>query len=140
MNRTQLQQLAADRILDAEALLAAGRWAGAYYLGGYAVECGLKACILAYVENNPHIIFSEKGFQTKCWTHKIQPLVEAAGLKAQRTADSKANTALGKSWLVVNDWNEGFRYKQVRESRARKLHSAITHNTDGVLPWIRARW
>ncbi len=29
---------------DAEVLLDAGQWSGAYYLAGYAVECGLKAC------------------------------------------------------------------------------------------------
>jgi len=36
MDRAELQQLAKDRILDAKALLAAKRWAGAYYLAGYA--------------------------------------------------------------------------------------------------------
>jgi len=30
---------------DAESLHAAGRWAGAVYLGGYALECSLKALI-----------------------------------------------------------------------------------------------
>ena len=45
MNRRDLQQLADDRVLDAEALLNAGRWAAAYYLSGYAVECALKARI-----------------------------------------------------------------------------------------------
>jgi len=51
VNRAELRQLAEDRILDAEHLLAAGRWSGAYYLAGYAVECGLKACIMARVES-----------------------------------------------------------------------------------------
>jgi hypothetical protein len=50
MNRAQLRQLAEDRVLDAACLLAGGRWAGAYYLAGYAVECGLKACIMAHIE------------------------------------------------------------------------------------------
>lgn len=45
MNRTQLQILAEERARDAEALLNAGRWSGAFYLAGYAIECGLKACI-----------------------------------------------------------------------------------------------
>jgi HEPN domain-containing protein len=45
MNRTDLQILAEDRLKDAEVLLAKGRFAAAYYLAGYAVECGLKACI-----------------------------------------------------------------------------------------------
>jgi len=45
VNRTQLQQLAEERVRDAEALLKAGQWSGAYYLAGFAVEFGLKACI-----------------------------------------------------------------------------------------------
>ena len=44
MDRSDLQVLAEARVVDAEALLEAGRWAAAYYLLGYAVECGLKAC------------------------------------------------------------------------------------------------
>jgi len=44
MNRSSLQNLANERIKDAEALLMAGRWSGSYYLAGYAVECALKEC------------------------------------------------------------------------------------------------
>ncbi len=43
MDREQLEQLAELRLEDAEALIASGRWAAAYYLLGYAVECALKA-------------------------------------------------------------------------------------------------
>ncbi len=42
VNRAELQQLAEDRILDAQALLAVNRWSGAYYLAGYAVECARR--------------------------------------------------------------------------------------------------
>ena len=37
--------LAAERLSDAEALLAAGRFDCAYYIAGYVVECVLKVCI-----------------------------------------------------------------------------------------------
>jgi len=43
MNRQDLQQLAEDRLLDAQALLDAGRWSAAYYPAGHAVECALEA-------------------------------------------------------------------------------------------------
>jgi len=45
MNRTDLQALAEERLADAQALLASKRYGAAYYIVGYAVECGLKACI-----------------------------------------------------------------------------------------------
>ena len=40
-----LRNLAACRAEEAQALLQLGHHAGAYYLAGYALECGLKALI-----------------------------------------------------------------------------------------------
>ncbi len=45
MNRLEFQAMAEERIVDASLLLVGGQWSAAYYLAGYAVECGLKACI-----------------------------------------------------------------------------------------------
>jgi hypothetical protein len=45
MTCTEFQAMAEVRLNDAETLLAAGLWDGAYCLAGYAVECGLKANI-----------------------------------------------------------------------------------------------
>jgi hypothetical protein len=50
VNRAELRKLAEDRVLDAEAPLKESRWSGAYYLAGYAVECGLKACVKSWSE------------------------------------------------------------------------------------------
>ena len=58
-------------ILMRQHLLSAGRWSRAYYLAGYAVECGLKACVLAYVERTC-VIFLDKKFSEKCWTHDVE--------------------------------------------------------------------
>jgi HEPN domain-containing protein len=43
VNRQEARQLADEWVVDAKLLLDAGRWHAAYYLAGYAVECGLKA-------------------------------------------------------------------------------------------------
>lgn len=64
MTRSDLQKLAAERIADAKALLAMKRWSAAYYLAGYAVECGLKACIAKL---------------TKAEEFPISPLPKSAG-------------------------------------------------------------
>ncbi|HEY6348036.1 MAG TPA: HEPN domain-containing protein [Candidatus Angelobacter sp.] len=45
MNRIDLQNLAEERLQDAEVLLANGRYSAAHYIVGYVVECALKACI-----------------------------------------------------------------------------------------------
>jgi HEPN domain-containing protein len=55
MNRADLQSLSNLRLADARALLSAGRFAAAYYLAGYAVECALKACIARAVQRNNEI-------------------------------------------------------------------------------------
>ena len=78
MNRTDLQQLANERVLDAEALLNLGRWSGAYYLAGYAIECGLKACIAKLTNQDD---FPDKRFANDSFTHDIEKLVDLAGLK-----------------------------------------------------------
>jgi len=45
MNRDDIKKLARIRLKEAKALLKARLFSGAYYLAGYVVECGLKACI-----------------------------------------------------------------------------------------------
>ena len=141
MNRTQLKQLAEDRIQDAEHLLNGGRWAGAYYLAGYAVECGLKACILAFVQaSGAAIIFEDRKYSEKCWTHDLEDLIKQANLKATWEADVAANTVLRDHWNVAINWNELSRYEQKTQKDARDLYDSITNHPDGVLAWIRIRW
>ena len=50
MTRPEWQRMAGERVRDASALLKVRRWSAAYYLAGYAVECGLKACIVVLCE------------------------------------------------------------------------------------------
>ncbi len=68
MNRATLQQLSDERISDARALLAANQWPGAYYLAGYALECALKSCVLAYIDRTG-IIFKDKKYTQNYFTH-----------------------------------------------------------------------
>ncbi|MBA4062213.1 MAG: DNA-binding protein [Isosphaera sp.] len=140
MTRTEWQQLAERFLADAKALLDARRWSAAYYLAGYAVECGLKACVVARVAAAPELIFEDKKFSEKCWTHSPADLVKVAGLEEDRVAEVAANPAFKKNWDVVLGWSEQARYNTVPHDKARRLYGAITHRTNGVLSWIRARW
>src|SRR2546428_13922839 len=78
VNRIDFQKLAEIRIEEAEALLNAKKWAGAYYLAGYAVECGFKACIAKKTKRHD---YPDKDFSAKCYTHKVEQLVVQAGLQ-----------------------------------------------------------
>lgn len=137
MNRSQLQQLAEERVIDAQALLNASRWSSAYYLAGYSVECALKACIAKLTNQHD---FPDKGIAQRSYTHNIEALVGVAGLKQRRDEDVESNPALAANWLIIKDWNERVRYQARSESQARKLFAAITDATDGVLPWIKGHW
>jgi hypothetical protein len=138
MNRSQLQTLADERVLEANALLVAGHWSGAYYLVGYAVECGLKACVLTHVDRTG-VIFQDRRFSERCWSHDIEALVTLAGLDSARGLDISRNPALGVNWMVVKDWRETSRYQSWTEPQARKLFEAVTNPSDGVLQWIKQR-
>jgi HEPN domain-containing protein len=139
LNRSDLQQLTDERVLDAEALLDTGRWSGAYYICGYAVECALKACIAR--QTNLHD-FPDKAVAQKSYTHDLLVLLDLAGLKLQLQLDTTraANPDLGTNWEFVKNWNERARYQQKTEAQARELYQAVTDNANGVLQWIKGHW
>jgi HEPN domain-containing protein len=139
VNRAQLRQLSDDRIHDAKLLLDGARWSGAYYLAGYAVECGLKACIMVYVEASG-AIFQDKDYSKNCWTHDLTKLLALADLRPNLDAAAAANAALSANWAVVKDWKETSRYEQKTQPEAEAMYNAIADDPDGVLAWIRIHW
>ena len=140
MTRDDWQEIAEERLIAARTLLDAHNWASAYYLVGYAIECGLKSCILARVAVNPVLIFLDKRYSEKCWTHDIEELVKLAGLEAARTTDATSNPELGKNWATATSWNEKSRYLMKTQADAQSLYDAITDAANGVMQWIRIRW
>lgn len=143
MSRAELQANADARLGDAQTLLDAGRWSGAYYLAGYAVELALKSCVLAHIEKTG-VIFKNKDYANslgnKIWVHDLAKLADAANLTDSFDAESKANHDFGSSWAVVKKWDETTRYNPKSEEEAKELLEAITHDVNGVLPWLRTRW
>jgi HEPN domain-containing protein len=77
MNRTDLQDVAMRRLRAAESLLNDQHWDSAYYLAGYAVECGLKACIAKQFREHD---FPDKKTVNESYTHDLTKLVNLAGL------------------------------------------------------------
>lgn len=141
MNRQQLQNIATIRLKDAKVLLARKRWSGAYYLCGYAIECGLKACILKYIGESG-AIFGDQAFLKKladCWTHDLVKLLNLAGLDGDFGAARGENSALDTFWGVTKDWKETSRYEEKTEAEAKALFEAVS-NPNGVFQWIQSRW
>src|SRR5690242_2427089 len=103
MNRNDLRRLARIRLKEARALLTAGCYDGAYYLCGYAVECGLKARIAKATRRSE---FPDLEKVKASYTHDLSALVKQAGLKAALEADAASDLDFGLYWAVAKDWSE----------------------------------
>jgi hypothetical protein len=97
VNQALLRLMAEERILDAGALRAAGRWAYAYYVAGYAVECAFKSCVLAQMIHTGGV-FTSKKFSEECFTHDFGTLVRLAGLTPSLNAELAANPTFVGYW------------------------------------------
>jgi HEPN domain-containing protein len=138
MNRDDLRELARQRLEDARVLLEEGRYSGAYYLAGYVVECGLKACISSRTKQFDFPP-DRKAIET-IYTHDLNKLVKSAGLDKGLTDAQKADEEFCRNWGLVKDWNEESRYKAWTKVQAQDLFEAVSNANHGVLQWISRHW
>ena len=138
MNRTDLQLLADARVADAETLVQAGRWAAAYYLLGYAVECAIKASVARRFQQDE---VPDKAVVDKFYTHRLDQLLSISGAKAGLEAKAAADSVFQVNWNTVRDWTEAARYDHsTTENKARDMLVAVADPTSGVLPWLKTQW
>lgn len=138
MNRQELQEISRLRRREAAVLLKAKRFAGAYYLVGYSVECALKACIAKQTRKHD---FPDKVIAQKAYVHNLEELLKLAGLERTLETDMKTSKNLELNWTVVKDWKETCRYTtSIADADARDLYAACTARKHGILSWIRDKW
>lgn len=138
MNRRDFQKLARIRLEDVQALLKQRSYSGAYYLCGYIVECGLKACI---AKKTREFDFPPDPTTIRdIYVHDLEKLVKAAGLKPALDKDLQKDRNLEVNWALVKDWTEKSRYEEHGQTKAENLYDAITDKKHGVLQWISRRW
>lgn len=129
MNRTEFQQLAQERLDDAQALFAVGRWSGAYYLAGYAIECALKACIAKATQAED---FPRRD-ASKMYTHSLVELLGYANLPQPLGRE--------REWSIIKGWSEQCRYDPPKtQSQAEEILTAITDTQKGILIWLQTQW
>ncbi len=114
------------------------RYAAAYYLCGYAVECGLKACIARQIRR--HEFPPSSRFSSDVYTHDLSRLVTLAGLTDSLASQITASPGFESNWLVVKNWSEHSRYESRTRREAEDLLAAVTQSPDGVMEWIRSYW
>jgi len=136
MDRNDFQHLAELRIKEAAILLANGYYSGAFYLAGYAVECGLKACI---AKKTKRYEFPPKN-TSGIYTHKLGELYVSAGLKNYFDNEISKNNNFKNNWSYVKGWNEESRYELKTQKDAVDIINAINDPNEGILQWIRKYW
>lgn len=106
---------------DASALLGRGRYDGAVYLCGYAVEVAMKARVcrnLRWTEfpDTPNEWQKHHQFLK---VHELERLVKYTGLELRIS-----NPPFGPHWLQVKTWNPESRYRltgAVTQAQARQM-------------------
>ncbi len=137
MRRSHLQALADAKLRDAQILLVNDRYSSAYYLGGYAVELGLKACIAKQftAESIP-----ERNFVNAVYSHKLPDLLALAGLRPELQEKKDQDPDFATNWALVVQWEPQTRYADFDPFTAQSLIQAIGADESGVLPWIKRYW
>ncbi len=134
--RKDFQRLAELRAKEAAALAKSGHRHGAYYLGGLAVECALKACIAK--KTRRYEFPADAKYAHKVYTHELTELLKLAELTGQLEKDTKTKPQLATNWGVVKGWNISSRY-ETSKLNGRDMVAAV-NASDGVLQWIKLYW
>ncbi len=106
---------------------------GAYYFGGLAIECALKACIAK--KTRRHDFPKSVKLAQKVYSHDLSELLKVTELETALETAMRANPTLAAHWGVVKGWKVESRYE------ASGLNGQdMTDGADGVLQWIRLHW
>ena len=137
LTKIDLQRLSQARMDDALLLLNANRASSAYYLAGYSVELGLKACIAKPVQSDT---IPDKAFINAIYTHRLDNLVATAGLRPALDAEVKADSQFAAYWAITSNWNEESRYQLTDPISSASLLTAIAEPNHGVFRWVKLHW
>jgi hypothetical protein len=137
MKRLQLQELAESKLADAHLLLVNERYGNAYYLSGYAIELGLKACIAKQIVDQ---VLPSLEFMKEVHTHNVQNLVRLAGLTMDLASEQKNNVKFNAYWGIVGGWSEKSRYASTDVFTSQNMVLSVGDPVDGVMRWIRRHW
>jgi hypothetical protein len=117
ISRAELRAIARARLTDAEALFGAGRYDGAMYLGGYAVELALKARICRTLKWNefPSTPAEFRSYQS-LRSHDLDVLLSLSG------RDAVVRSRFPTEWSAASAWDPEMRYNPVgTATRSRAL-------------------
>ena len=128
LSATDLRAIAAARLDDAQILLANGRYDGAGYICGYAIELSLKARICDTLNWGGYPMTRKEFENLQTFkTHNLDVLLLLSGrehaIKQTHFAD----------WSIVGAWNPEARYTAVGSASQADAH-AFVQSTAILLP------
>lgn len=134
---TEQMKAGRHRLLDARTLLDNGRWRGAMYIGGYAVECLLKAKLMR-VFGCHHLAelqleLRKRGILAEDATVYLHSLQDLMNLTMQMHR-LRQDPAIRARFREANRWVPAWRYSPDRASRdqAESFLGAV----ESVCRWI----
>jgi HEPN domain-containing protein len=128
--RTELRAGARAKLDDAILLFENKRYSNAYYLSGYAVELGLKACVAAQMTAET---IPGKEVIKGILEHQASKLVGLAGLKAELKEQQDNDPDFAANWAVASEWMPDSRYEVTEDPiSSQALISAIADPKSGV--------
>ncbi|UYW33633.1 hypothetical protein [Methylorubrum extorquens] len=137
LRRVDLQRSAQVKIDDAILLFNNERFSNAYYLAGYAIELGLKACISRQISADT---IPDKNLVRDVFQHEFKKLVLLAGLASELKKQEQANPNFSANWGIAAQWSPDARYEATDKYSAQLMVMAVSDESDGVLQWIKTHW
>lgn len=137
LSRVELRALAELKLSDSKLLLDSASYSNAYYLAGYSVELGLKACVARQIRQDE---IPDKELVGRVYTHNFETLAGLAGLKADLKIQQDADHMFQAYWGITAEWSPDTRYATHDSMSAQLLWQAIGDPDHGVLKWIRTHW
>jgi HEPN domain-containing protein len=137
ITRLDLRALAQAKLDDATVLFQNTRVSNAYYLAGYAVELGLKACIASQVSAET---IPDKEFLKKVLNHDFRTLIGLAGLLTALQEAQDKDPAFAANWAIVSEWSPDARYETKDTMLTQVFLTAMSDPKSGVFQWIKQYW
>ncbi|TAI63002.1 HEPN domain-containing protein [Bradyrhizobium sp. Leo170] len=134
--RGTLQRLALAKIEDARLLYENSRFSNSYYLYGYGIELGLKACIARQMvaETVP-----DKAVLRGFFDHDVTKLVGLAGL-AEFLKTARENPEFDVRWAIASEWSAESRYDMIDAVTAAAMRDAVENSEFGIMQWLQRFW
>jgi hypothetical protein len=123
---TVFRQASIERLLDAKCLHEAGRFQGAIYLCGYALECRLKFFICAF-RGMPYLTEGE----ARSLGHDLDKSLDAAGLKESLFKSEDLRVAFLR---ITRQWSTDIRY--LGSTRDDRDSESFLRDTRALLRWL----